>query len=209
MAVNPQLTQSAYGEWLPNRFQGETAVLGRTGIEIDVDGIDGNRKWKAKGALYLSDVRMVFVSAGVGRGGEIQAFDIPLAYIHKEDFKQPIFGCNHLTGKVWPAVIGGGPAGALPPIDFKVYFLQGGVGTFLRLFQVLLSQSRAQHRRRPVEQQAVHPPPSAPAPPTTQLVSTAFVDPNDPSTLFLTQPVPESNVVPGPRYDENYQLPAV
>lgn len=56
-------------------------------------------RWQAKGALWLSDVRMVFVAAGpVGRDG-LQAFDIPLAYVSHDKFNQPVFGCNHLSGE--------------------------------------------------------------------------------------------------------------
>ena len=41
--------------------------------------------------------------------------------------------CGAGAGKVWPAAEGGGPAGALPPHDYKIWFTHGGVGTLLPL----------------------------------------------------------------------------
>jgi hypothetical protein len=29
----------------------------------------------------------------------LQAFDMPLTYIHKDQLNQPIFGCNNLAGE--------------------------------------------------------------------------------------------------------------
>lgn len=55
----------------------------------------------------------------------LAGFDLPLVYITGDKLNQPIFGCNNLAGKVWPAVEGGGPAGTLPPHDWKV---RGGEG---------------------------------------------------------------------------------
>lgn len=141
-------------------------------------------RWTAKGVLYLSNFRMVFVAlkedesgasgccsassktcpadlfsplvanvlplsplpAAVDRpatvratlpcavqsaaadaratnfGAGLRAFDIPLGYIRKEDFKQPIFGCNHLYGIVWPVGQGMGPGGSAPPHEYKLFF---------------------------------------------------------------------------------------
>lgn len=87
------------------------------------------------------------------------AFELPLAYIRKDKFNQPIFACNNLSGKLsiavphpsdlgaiagtmassnagecWPAAPGGGPQGSLPPHVFSLYFKEGGVGTFLPLY---------------------------------------------------------------------------
>jgi hypothetical protein len=30
----------------------------------------------------------------------LAAFELPLAYVHNDNFKQPVFGCNNLAG--WP-----------------------------------------------------------------------------------------------------------
>ncbi len=58
------------------------------------------------------------------------------------------------AGQVWPAVPGGGPLGQLPPHDFKLYFKEGGIGTFYPLYYTLtvrakqaIEQAAAQRRR--------------------------------------------------------------
>jgi hypothetical protein len=40
--------------------------------------------------------------------------------MENEKLNQPIFGCNNLAGRCWPAREGGGPRGGLAPHDFKV-----------------------------------------------------------------------------------------
>lgn len=44
MALNPQLVTSPNGQVLPARFEGETSVLRRDHIEIEVDGLPNARK---------------------------------------------------------------------------------------------------------------------------------------------------------------------
>lgn len=56
------------------------------------------RRWQAKGSLWLSDVRMVLVAAAAAGADGLTAFDIPLAYVNHDQFNQPVFGCNHLSG---------------------------------------------------------------------------------------------------------------
>ena len=51
-----------------------------------------------QGELHVSTIRMVFVTDG--GGGEMQAFDLPMANITNEKFNQPIFGANNITGTV-------------------------------------------------------------------------------------------------------------
>eukprot|EP00955_Chlamydomonas_euryale_P080122 363378-Chlamydomonas_euryale.AAC.33 len=69
------------------------------------------------------------MSAHVPLHAGLQGFDFPLVYIRKDTLNQPIFGCNNLSGEVWAAEEGGGPAGSLPPHKFVIYFKIGGIGT--------------------------------------------------------------------------------
>ena len=46
----------------------------------------------------MSTIRMVFVTDS--GGGEMAAFDLPMANITGEKFNQPIFGANNITGTV-------------------------------------------------------------------------------------------------------------
>lgn len=55
-------------------------------------------RWSTAGALYLSNIRLVFVAEKADASG-LAGFDIPLVYICKEKLNQPIFGCNNLAGK--------------------------------------------------------------------------------------------------------------
>jgi hypothetical protein len=205
MAANPALVTSPDGI-APAPFPGETLALARHGVEIALDGLrTATGKWSATGTLWLTDVRLVFIAPSANADG-LQAFDLPLAYITHDKFNQPIFGCNHLSGRVWPATEGGGPAGTLPPHQYKLYFKEGGVGTLLPLYYRFVGDARVAAQRL----SASSPPssPSAPqAPPQAlqRLVATALVDPSDPSKIFLTQPVGEADRLPeAPVYASNY-----
>jgi hypothetical protein len=98
-------------------------------------------RWSAKGSVFLSNVRLVFLADAPDASG-LAGFDLPLVYITGDKLNQPIFGCNNLSGRVWPAAEGGGPAGSLPPHDWKVSFRNGGVGTFYPLFYALVQRAR-------------------------------------------------------------------
>ena len=45
----------------------------------------------------MSTIRMVFIN---NSGGDMQAFDLPMANISNEKFNQPIFGANNISGTV-------------------------------------------------------------------------------------------------------------
>ena len=98
-------------------------------------------RWSAQGSVYLSTVRLVFLADKPDDSG-LAGFDLPLVYRTQDKLNQPIFGCNNLTGRVWPAVEGGGPAGTLPPHSWKVAFKNGGIGTFYPLFYGLLQRAK-------------------------------------------------------------------
>ncbi|EFJ42856.1 hypothetical protein VOLCADRAFT_97016 [Volvox carteri f. nagariensis] len=205
MSANPSLVRTFQGELCPAPFPNEVFVLRRDGVQCELHGVQTRVKgWQARGALYLSNVRLVFVASKADESGLV-AFDFPLCYIRNDKLNQPIFGCNNLSGQVWPAVEGGGPAGELPPHDYKIYFKEGGIGTLYHLYYTLTVRAKeafeaAQGRRREVDE--ANPPDYV-----ADLVSRAFVDPNDPSTVYLAQqqPVDESlRLSSGPRYAANY-----
>jgi WW domain-binding protein 2 len=164
----------------------------------------------------VSNVRLVFVADKPDASG-LAGFDLPLVYIATERLEQPIFGANNLSGTCFPAVEGGGPLGALPPHKWKVLFKNGGMGTLYPLFYALRQRAlRADAAARASAAAAAHAP--APAQPQQQepleraaqdvgeLQRKAFVDPNDPSTIYLAQPVGDSDRLPhpAPRYAPNY-----
>ncbi|WIA21976.1 hypothetical protein OEZ85_004333 [Tetradesmus obliquus] len=199
MAANPALVQTFNNELIPAPFANEVFVLKRPKVGFELDGVQTrNGKWSTTGALYLSNVRLVFVAEKADASG-LAGFDMPLVYVCKEKLNQPIFGCNNLAGQVWPAVNGGGPSGSLPPHSFKVLFKEGGIGTFYPLFYALAERARkagAAQRQAPLAQAA---------PAVQELVHKAFVDPNDPSTIYLSQPAAESQRLQyTPAYAANY-----
>ncbi|PNW85493.1 hypothetical protein CHLRE_03g189100v5 [Chlamydomonas reinhardtii] len=209
MTANPALVRTFANELCPAPFPEEVFVLRRAGVQIELQGVQTRVKgWQARGALYLSNVRLVFVADKPDELG-LHAFDFPLVYIRQDKLNQPIFGCNNLAGQVWPAVERGGPSGELPPHEFRVYFKEGGIGTFYPLYYTLAERAKqafaaAQERSRLAAAGLVDP-----NPPTyvAGLVSHAFVDPADPSTIYLAerQPVAEADRLPtAPRYTARY-----
>mmetsp|Transcript_31535 Transcript_31535/g.100570 ORF Transcript_31535/g.100570 Transcript_31535/m.100570 type:complete len:220 (+) Transcript_31535:40-699(+) len=203
---NPPMVNTPGGA-VPAPFVGEQWVLRREGVEVQVDcvGPSGSGTWSARGALFLSHVRMVFVAGSRDPSTGLFAFDIPLSYLRGEKFNQPIFSCNNLTGVVFPAREGGGPYGTFPPHNVKLLFKEGGVGTFLPLFFHFVGEARAAHQppppaAEPAPTMAAMPPPAprpqAPSAPPAggvdQVVRTAYVDPSDPTTLYITSPVSQS-----------------
>ena len=159
----------------------ELFVLSRGGIHFTAKA--GRVKTDGYGVLYLSTLRMVFVSDRAD-----VAFDIPLATLEKESFNQPIFGANNMTGQSPPLdqpVENG-------PYKWCISFRNGGVGTFLPFFFRLLQEMR--HRMQPQQQQQ----PVVQAEPIPQaiaqgLVQAAFVDPADPTKFYVSMP---SNGIP-------------
>ncbi|KAF8390804.1 hypothetical protein HHK36_025332 [Tetracentron sinense] len=74
MALNPQL----FPNGMPVPFVNEMFVLARDGAEFEIDKIPGTHggNVKAKGTIYLSNIRMVFVA--IKPFGTFLSFDMPL-----------------------------------------------------------------------------------------------------------------------------------
>ncbi|GLJ45738.1 hypothetical protein SUGI_0962600 [Cryptomeria japonica] len=192
MAVNPQLFQNG----MPVPFTNELFVLAREAVDFEVDKIPEapGGKVYTKGTIYLSNVRMVFVA--YKPVGPFVAFDLPLLYIHGEKFNQPIFFCNNISGKVDPVIPEDANRALFSTHTFKIIFKEGGCGTFVPLFfnlirsvrqysQMSVSAADAAHRADPLQ---------AGQPPVDEMMRCAFVDPNDPTRIFLQQPKPESQL---------------
>ncbi|KAL6003671.1 hypothetical protein ACLOJK_023905 [Asimina triloba] len=147
MALNPQL----FANGMPVPFSNEMFVLARDGVEFHLDkvpGADGGNV-KAKGTIYLSNIRMVFVANKPV--GSFVAFDMPMLYIHGEKFDQPIFFCNNISGFVEPVVPEDQHRALYSTHTFKVLFKEGGCGTFVPLFFNLLAAVRQYNQRSNVE----------------------------------------------------------
>lgn len=115
-----------------------------------------------------------------------EAFDLPLTTLSEEKFNQPIFGANNLTGTVLP-IEGGGLPG---PAKFKLVFREGGCGTFLHFFLRALREIRS--GRGVLGSMA--------ASGALRTEAAAFVDPNDPTVIFVVQPAVPVAEVPATSY---------
>ncbi|KAK8559321.1 hypothetical protein V6N13_098897 [Hibiscus sabdariffa] len=194
MALNPQLLPIG----MPMAFTNEMFVLVRNGVEFEVDKIPGSQGGcvKAWGTIYLSNIRMVFVASCPV--GDFFAFDMPLLYVHGEKFNQPIFQCNSISGQVEPVVPENEHRALYSTHTFKILFKEGGCGTFVPLFFNLISSVRrynqqVNHEPEPEPQPRVDPLQAAQTP-VDEMMRHAYVDPNDPTKIFLQQPTTESEL---------------
>ncbi|CAD8213741.1 unnamed protein product [Paramecium octaurelia] len=171
MALNPPITQTG----VPLRVDQEFFILYRKEMEGQFK-IEPMGKFKASGKVYITTCRMVFVNDNFQRDS-FKSFDIPLAYLSAEKFRQPILGSNFLEGDVAPLY------SLLPGrTHFKLRFKAGGCDKFLRiLFSVLIQirKSRSSGQRVPDARMMEN---------FARTQSQAFVDPNDPSIIFVQQP---------------------
>jgi hypothetical protein len=193
MAENPQLM----GNGIPVAFVGELFVLTRDGVEFEIDKIPGvpSGHVKARGTIYLSNIRMVFVASQPV--GSFAAFDMPLLYVHKEKFNQPIFFCNNISGFVEPVVPDNQHRALYSTHSFKILFKDGGCGTFIPLFFNLIASVRQYNQAHAAAQHDAAPhvdPLQASQTPVDDMMRHAYVDPNDPTRIFLQQPASESQL---------------
>lgn len=141
----------------------------------------------------MTNVRMVFlVQPSDQEKSQCQTIEIPFRGIWNEKFNQPIFGCNNLTSNVryydeQPFV---------GELKVGIDFIQGGVNTFLPLFNNVLHSTRVQMRNEQLADANVSPV-SAPTDASAESYfpnhNAAFVDPQDPSHIYTTQPVSQSH----------------
>ena len=183
MALNPALVDD-----VPVAVDGELFMLQRGGIAFE-SKIEGLGKFSAQGTIFVTTFRIVFVATAptTQHGLAFQSFDIPIKNIQQENFNQPIFGANNMTGVVLPVV----ELGLRVPARWKISFRQGGVGVFLPVFLQLMQEFRRAADQAGAWQGA------GDGGVAGRLVSSmtqrhqqqqAFVDPNDPSVVFVSQP---------------------
>ncbi len=121
MALNCPITPDGQ----PNRVEGEVLMVYRDHVEFEVK-MDGVGKRTAKGKVFLTTLRMVFVSNKFATE-DFKSFDIPIKFVYSEDVVMPIFGSTYLKGSVRPLF------GLLPgDSHFKLWFYQGKSDAFIR-----------------------------------------------------------------------------
>lgn len=116
------------------------------------------------------------------------SLEIPFRGIYDEKLNQPIFGCNNLAAGVM--YYDEQPFSG--DLSIRITFLEGGVNTFLPVFnnvlfatrQQLAQMQQTQQEAPPVAVNHTTPPPAEYFPGQND----AFVDPHDPSHIYTTQP---------------------
>ncbi|KAL8215164.1 hypothetical protein R6Q57_004613 [Mikania cordata] len=189
MALNPHL----YSNGMPVAFVNEMFVLIRDGIEFEITNIHGANggSVKAKGRIFLSNVRMVLVA---DKPTQIfTAFDMPLLYVHDEKFHQPVFHCNNISGSVEPVVPYDQNRAMYPTHSFKILFKHGGCGTFVPLFFNLIKSVRQYNQQFDSGNTIYVDPLRAAQTPVDEMMNCAYVDPSDPTKIYLQQPAPDAH----------------
>lgn len=123
----------------------------------------------------MTTCRLVLLNSG-NKDSAFRAFDIPLALLIKEKFQQPFFGANYIEGTVKPLM------NILPGnCDFKFWMMEGGCSTFVHSFLSLVQGIRKNKNKGP-DQNLINQIQNG------SYQKTAFLDPNDPSVIYLEQP---------------------
>ena len=141
---------------IPYSMENEVFVLYYTSATFKAN-VDGNIR-NCKGLLYLSNLRIVFVS-------EDYSIDLPLATMENEQFHQPLFGANYLSGKNPPIE----KSNIANIVEWKIIF-ENGIGSFLNCFLTYLDSMR-----KNIEISSIN--------------ITAFIDASDPSIILIPQDI--------------------
>lgn len=116
-------------------------------------------------------------------------FEMPFRGIFSEKLNQPIFGCVNLTAGVM--YYDEQPFSG--DLTMRIDFVEGGVNTFLPMFNNVLLATRQQLAQLQRAQQYVPPVEVTESTPAATDYfpghNDAFVDPHDPSHIYTTQPV--------------------
>lgn len=124
--------------------------------------------------MILTTCRIVCISKNLSN--PFKAFDIPLGLLKNEEFKQPIFGANYIGGTCKPLF------NILPgDIKFKIWFMEGGCGTYVPAFLNMVNSLR-RNQNKGHDEKLLNTIAAG------QFAKTAYIDPNDPSVIFLEQP---------------------
>ena len=120
--------------------------------------------------MILTTARIVCLNK---KNTAFKAFDLPLALTYNESFEQPIFGANYIKGTCKPLL-------NLPgDVNFKIWFMEGGCGTFAPAYLKMVHSMRVNRRIDQNTQRNIA---------NGTYNKTAYVDPNDPSIIYLQQP---------------------
>ncbi|OEH77538.1 hypothetical protein cyc_02604 [Cyclospora cayetanensis] len=180
MALNPVLAEDASGSLFPLPQSGEVFFLKRASIGFKLKG--PGVSLKGNGSFFLSSQRIVFLKQGkVQTHGSFSSCELPLHLVQRAQFKQPIFGANYIEGTVHPKQEAESPLQGTS--TWSLTFNAGGCGTFINIFFRIWRQAR-NHQQ----------PDDALVQQLQFGAAAAFVDPSDPSIVYVSQPQPVADL---------------
>jgi hypothetical protein len=172
MALNSPLSPNG----IPFRLNEEFILLERPGMDIQIK-MNGRSTIAGKGRVYLTTGRMVFVNDAY-LTDKFKSFDMPIAFLVKPKFEQPIFGANYLQFTVKPI------SHTLPTdAEVKLWFSKGGCERFLKIYEHVSKQVYEQKRTQRMNNNLYN----SWAQGYFQK-NNAFVDPTDPTVIITEQP---------------------
>ena len=171
--VNPVLVHEQLSNTLfPQPFQGESFLLRREGVSLEVKSAM-HGKLSGSGEFFLSNMRIVSHCKKKKSQPQFLAYQIDISEIVNPKFEQPLFGANYLRGETRSLVTA--PSGD----NWRITFYDGGCGTFLPILNELLhrvlNSGDSQSPGTPVRFAAAE--------------AVAYADPNDPSVVYVHQPI--------------------
>jgi hypothetical protein len=178
--VNPVFVRDIISESMfPQPLLNEVFILKREGVDFDIQNSE-HGKLGGSGEIFVTNLRLVFHARTRNRPEDFLAYQLLLGEILKPKYEQPIFGANYLKGEAIPIQLG--RVGDV----WRVYFNKGGSGTLLPVLSDLLTQAGATQRNANVGVTVQAYP----------VGNVAYVDPSDPSVIYVHQPVPATVVNP-------------
>ena len=118
----------------PLRLEDEFFILKRNDITYRIT-LESNYQYEGEGYIILTSNRLVIFPKNMNNN--YRAIEIPLNQIYSEEFKQPIFGKNYLTGKCRPYF-----QSQFGNFTFTIWLKGNKLGTFIGTFFTLIDSLR-------------------------------------------------------------------
>ncbi|GMH62735.1 hypothetical protein TL16_g12346 [Triparma laevis f. inornata] len=191
----------------PHPYKDEKFLLSRPQTTLTVTS--SPHKYKATGTIYLTTYRLAFVESGISKGApplihnatnaEWASVDLPLFGLFGSNFNQPILGENSLKGKCYVVPENSGfpltGPNPNPDISWRLTFNSGTCGSFLGAFfkvmdwvnrrKVEMKSEESNSQNDEDQQNQTKTLLKNIKPSMAKDIKDAFIDPNDPSAIYL------------------------
>ncbi|CXI69874.1 conserved Plasmodium protein, unknown function [Plasmodium berghei] len=178
MALNPTTIRGQ--EYLfPSNKESEFIYLRREDVKLKLYLPD--RTIKEDGTIFLTSIRLVFIKNEKSKTNiNFTGADFPLTLIDNVNFEQPIFGLNYLSGVVRPLV--DHPNSLSSPCKWNIIFLNGQCSNFLNYFFKAYEAAKKNKTLGSLSEFNDH----------FFSSNNAYIDPNDPTFIYINEPISES-----------------